>query len=347
MYIPFKLESGAVEASANVGQSNFKAFYPEINRSMAFLELKPYIEQAVDTYVIPYISQEQYDSVLTLYHNGTVLSTEQARFLELLQRAAAYYTVMHALPKKLGVLASMGAVQNAPNGGSTGISQWNYHNQLLSITKDADRFLDALLSYLEGHLSVFTGWAGSAAYTKGKSVYFRTVSEYQEYHGIGDSFRTFVALVPYMKKATEKYILPIIGNGLHTELNTALLAQNTTEEQDALIHQIRRCLAEWTMYMGIPSLMVVVEHDGIKVISNTDGMATRGNTTSAFLKEAAQIHQYQCEENARTFRADLIDFLNTNQADYPTWKTSEFYLSTAATEGGAEPPIGDRGGVFA
>lgn len=350
MKVAFKLETGVTAQDASVGQSNFKLHYPEVNHSMAWLELLPYIEQATDLFVMPYVGQAMYDAVIDIYHLGSpALSAKKARFLELLQRAVAYYTIVHALPKKLGVVASMGAVTNAPQGGALPTSQWAFKNQLWAITKDSDRFLDELMTFLQVEVNAgntdFNNWEASDAYTEGKSDYFRSTKEFQLYHNICDSHRTFLALLPYIKKAQTKYILPIIGKAQHEALATAIKADTATDKQKELIENIRRCLAEWTIHMAIPALTVIIEEDGMKVVSRTDGMDTRSNVASAFYKEAAIGHQAAAEENARTFRADLIDFLYANEADYPDWVASDFYTSNASSTT-TKVQGGDYGGIW-
>lgn len=348
MNIVFKLADGVAVDAANVGNSNFKDHYPEVNRSMAWKELLPYIEQATDTYVIPYIGQQQYDDIVNAYQADTLSGTHKLRFLELMQRAVAYYTVLHAGPKKLGVIASMGTVTNSPVGGSIPQSQWSHFTQMFSITKDADTFMDQCLQFLQDRVNAsdadFDLWKDSAAFTEGKSDYFRSFKDFQVFHSINNSHRTFLSIVPYIQKATTKYILPIIGQTQHDLLVAAIKNGNATTAQQSLIRKIRYCLAEWSLFMAIPALTVVIEGDGIKVISSTDGMNTRGNVSSAFFKEAAQAHQYACEENGKTFRADLIEFLFKNEADYPDWVTSDFY--TNATTYCDDTPIGGGKSVF-
>ena len=350
MKVVFKLDTGVVAADAQVGQTNFKSHYPEVNHSMAWLELLPYIEQATDLFVMPYVGQAIYDAVVDVYQAGTpALSTKQARFLELLQRAVAYYTIVHALPKKISVVASMGAVTNNPQGGAIPAPLWGFKNQLWSVTKDADRFLDELLDFLQVEVNAgnteFNLWKNSAAYVEGKSDYFRSTKEFQGCHNISRSHRTFMALLPYIKKAQDKYILPIVGQEQHDALVTAIKANTATLIQTKLIEQIRRCLAEWAVYMAVPALTVLIEEDGIKVVSRTDGMDTRNGVASAFYKEAAVAHQLAAESEGRTFRADLIDFLYKNEADFPLWVAGEFYTSNS-TSSASKVIGGEYGGIW-
>jgi hypothetical protein len=348
MALVFKLESGVNEQTANVGNSNFKEHYPEVNRSMAWLELTPYISQATDTYVIPYIGKPMYDDIVDAYQAGTLTDAKKLAVLNLLQRAVAYYTIMHAIPKKLGVIASMGAVTNSPAGGAVPISQWSYHNQLLSITKDADTFMDQAINLLTEQVIAanadFNLWKSHEAFTEGKADYFRLLKQFQKHHSINNSHRTFLALVPYIQKATKKYIIPILGKTQHAALVEAVAGDGGDAAQQELIEMVRNCLAEWSIYLAIPALTVVIEGDGIKVISNSDGMNSIANITSAFYKEAAKDHQYACEEAAKTFRADLIEFLFKNADDYPLWMESEFYANaTTSSESGF---CGDGSSVF-
>ena len=347
MKIAFKISTATPADEAQVGETNFKAHYPEVNHSMLFDELRPYIEQATDLYVLPYISQAMYDSVIDIYHSGSpTLNAKQSRFLELLQRAVAYYTMMHALPKKLGVLASMGNVTPNPSGGAIPISNVSFKNQLWSVTVDADRFLDELLMFLQEEVNVanadFNAWKNSAAYTVGKSDYFRSPLEFQEYHNILRSHRTFIALLPHIKKSLDRYILPILGEDQHSALVTAIKANTASSAQLKLIGMIRKSLAEWSIYTAVPALTVLIEGDGIKVVSRTDGMDTRNSVAAQFYKEAAMAHQMASEELGRTFRADMIDFLYQNKDDYPLWVAGEYYTSNSLDD--SCKVIGGHGG---
>ncbi len=350
MNVPFKLDTGITAADANVGQTNFKLHYPEVNHQMAWLDLLPYVEQATDLFVMPYVGQAMYDAVVNVYLAGTPsLNSKQLRFLELLQRAVAYYTMLHAMPKKLGVVASMGTVTNSPQGGAVPQSLGAFKNQLWSITKDADRFLDELMDFLQKEVNAnnsdFSAWKSSDAYTEGKSDYFRSTKEFQGYHNICRSHRTFLALLPYIKKAQDKYILPIIGEDQHAALTTAIKDNTASTVQKDLIEAIRKSLAEWTIYMAVPALTVLIEEDGIKVVSRTDGMDTRSAVASAFYKEAAVAHQAAAEENGRTFRGDLIDFLYKNEASFPLWVASDFYVNNS-TSSDSKVIGSDYGGIW-
>lgn len=329
----FKLSAGAQLATATVGQTDFKRQYPEVNHSMLWLELLPYVEQATDLYCIKYIGSEVYDDLVDKYQAGTpALSAKEARLLELLQRAVAYYTIAHALPKKLNVLSTMGNMTNSPEGGAAPVSQWSHKNTLWSVTKDADRFLDEVLQYLQddsiSDTPAFSAWKTSSAYTYDKADYFRSTADFQGYHNINDSHRTYKALLPYVKKAQDKYILPILGKTQHGALLTAIKNNTASDIQKELLDLIRKCLAEYTIAMAVPALTVLIEDDGIKVVSRTDNMDSKSAVASAFFKEAAAGHQATAEQYGRTFQADLIDFLFKNKTSFPYWMESEYYLNS-------------------
>lgn len=336
MQIVFKLNVGATLETATVGDTNFKRHYPEVNHSMLWLELLPYVEQATDLFVVKYIGPEVYDALTTKYQNGETLSTKEQRLLELLQRVVAYYTIAHALPKKLSVVSTMGNMANSPEGGALPVSQWSHKNTLWSVTKDADRFLDEALAYLQTDVDsdspAFSPWKSSTAYTYDKADYFRSTQDFQGYHNIAGSHRTYRALLPYIKKAQDKYIIPILGETQHNALVTAIKNNNATEIQKKLIEAIRKCLAEYTIFLAVPALTVLIEEDGMKLVSRTDNMDAKTNVASAFFKEAAAGHQLTAGDNGRTFQADLIDFLGKNAASFPYWMESEYYLSRQSTD---------------
>lgn len=334
----FKLNSGVQLPVATVGETNFKRHFPEVNHSMLWLELLPYVEQATDLFVLKYIGTEVYDALTAKYQAGTpALTSKETRLLELIQRAVAYYTISHAMPKKLSVMASMGNMTKAPEGGAVSVSQWAHKNGLWSISKDADRFMDEVLRYLQddvnGETPAFAAWKTSSAYTYDKADYFRSALEFQGYHNIAGSLRTYTALLPYIKKAQDKYVLPILGKTQHAALVNAIKNNTATDIQKELIDAVRKCLAEYTIYLAVPALTVLIESDGIKIVSQTDNMDSKSNVASAFYKEAAVGHQLSAEENGRTFQADLIDFLFSKASSFPYWMESEYYISSQADSG--------------
>lgn len=348
MKLLFKVAAVA-PADPEVQHTNFKTFYPEVNHSMAWDELAPYVEQATEIYVLPYVGSDTYDPIADAFETdgGTSLSGKQKELMRLLQRAIAYYTIAHALPKKLTVMASMGAVNANPSGGAVPPAQWMFKNALWSVTKDADTFLDAALAYLQKEVATFTAWKASDAYSEGKADFFRSVKEFQAYHHIGSSFRTFLALLGYIQKATDRYIRTILGDSLLDELVTAVKGGGAlSDDQKKLLHYVRSALAPWSVFMAIPHLTCIVEQDGLKVVSSTDGMDSRGNATSAFYKEGIDRHRMSCEDNGRTAQADLVEFLFKKSADFPAWLESDYYKA-ATTSDCSSPVIGSElGGVW-
>jgi hypothetical protein len=344
MKILFKPAPGS-PADLEVQHTDFKTQYPEVNHSMAWDEITPYIEQATETYIIPYIGTALYNELATAYETdgGSSLSAEKKEALRMLRRAVAYYTIMHALPKKLGVIASMGNVVNDPNGGAQPPTQWMYKNQLLSITKDADTYLDMAIEYIYANQAEFSGWSDSAAAKNAKTDLFASAREFEEYHRIGGgSFRTFLALKSYIQKSQQRYILPVLGNELLSALTTAVKSNSASEAQKSLLERTRQALADYAVYMAIPHLACIIEEDGLKTISLSDGMSTANNAASAFYKEAIDLHRQSSYDYAETAKADLIEFLHKNVADYPQWETSDFY--TAAQDTAISTPIlGDSG----
>lgn len=328
MKIIFKVTNAAANNGAElVGDTKFKEFYPEVNKNTKWTEVTPYIRQATEKYVLPYIGKPLYEDIADKYHSDAALQPFEEELLYRLQLAVAYYTAVFGIPKKLDVWSSMGIVNNTPNGGSAPVTQWNYKAKLYDVTCTADDFMDALMELLEtqlraGNNYVVTLWKNEACYLKGTTPIFRHTWEFQEYYPILNNRRTFLMLTTHLRTAAEKYLLPILCENMWLELSAQYQTGNLTPANALLLKKCRLMLAPWAIAECVPLHTFRLDEDGFKAISSTDGMDMRDNAVKNLRQTRIEAIKYKAEETARQFTQDLIAFLYEHAEDYPTWKAS-------------------------
>lgn len=342
----FKKTTGVPADNDIVGQYNFKASYPEVNRNMAWAELTPYIRQATRRFILPYIGQEQYDDIATKIQAGDSISDELTEFAERLRDAVAYYTISVALPKKKTVVTSMGSVENQANEGTTTTSQWGFRTTLWSVAQDADRLMDELLEYMEAQVAndnaEFNPWKVSDAFNAGKSDLFRQPSEFQVYQNIGNSRRSFIAMLPIIKQAARHHIVPIISQAQYDDLVVKYQSNALSDDDKALLDKVRAALAPWSVYQATNKLAVITDQDAWRVVSNVDAIDQRAYS-SEVIQSAIQRLRDGAELDARTNTADLIDFMYQKKDTYTFYKASEanpdndrsYYVPPIGSEYGA------------
>lgn len=320
-----KTTAGAAAATDKILDYNFKEHYPEVNMNMLWAGLAPYIRQAAQHEVIPYIGQALYDDITTKVEAGTPLDPPVVIFLEYLRDAVAYHTIARALPQKNTIVASMGAVENVAKEGTTSTTLWKFRATLWSTVKNADLATDKLLAYLEkmvaDEVTYFNLWKTDPAFTAGSSDFFRTTADFQVYFNINSSRRTYLQLLPILKQAAKVHILPALGRDQYDALAAAVQANNLTEAQEALLVQVRSALAPWAIYDASGKLPALPEHDGFRVVSNAEAVDSRALPQEALIRAIDGI-KYAAEKDAKTNTADLAAFLSDNADDYPLWKAS-------------------------
>lgn len=323
MELVFKVTTDTPHSPEQVGDTNFKSHYSGVNTSMAWAELEPAVRQATEKFVLDFIGLELYDDIADKFQNDTGLTNEQAKTLQLLQDCIAFYTIYHILPEKNSVVASLGVVQNTPDGGSQPVNQWGWKAKRWSALENADTFLDRLLAYLEKQVAAsvdyFDLWADSDAYSVKASDFFRHTAELDEYLNIQNSRRSFISLVRFMRQVEEDVIKPLLCDDLYTAMLTAPLSA----ENALLLPMIRRAVAYLGAVEAIPHHRIVIDGDGFRVVSQLDGFDERRNMTNNVHEAAIGALMLRCEEQGRKAVARLSKFLEDNIADYPDYENSD------------------------
>lgn len=309
-------------ANNSVGDTNLANHVTGVNVSMAWSEMIPAIRQAVQEFVIPFVGESLYNDLAQKYNAGTVLTSAQSQSLEYLQDAAGWYAIYHILPTKASALASVGVVQNGPDGGASPTSQWAYVTKRLAALNSADSAMDRLLSFLDkqvkASVAYFDLWKNDTAYTKKKSDFFREVSNLDDYVNIKSSFRSFISIIPYLKQVEARYIKTLLCNTLYD----ATLINTPSANNAKLLPYIRVAVAYLGAAEALPHHRVVIDGDGFRFVSQTDGFEGRQNTTNLQHTQAVGA----LLEHYRTRGAQALDslraFLEANIDDYPDYRDS-------------------------
>lgn len=321
MQLLFKITATTPPANPNVGHTNFQEHYTGVNTSMSWSEVAPVARQAVQSYMIDHLGQAWYYQLAAAYQAGTVAGT-LVQALEYAQDAAAHYTVYKIMPMKANTLASLGNVQQSPEGGAQQTSKWAYDAKRLEALNDADAALDRLLTYMEARAEandpLFLSWKTSTAYNTKKSDFFRNTADLDDFLNIKKSWRTFISLVPYLGQIERRTIVPLLCKPLYD----ALQAPTLSPENAALIPMLREAIAYLGAAEAVPHHRIVIEGDGFRVISQTDGFTDKRNQTNSIHEQAIGALMTRCQERGEEAIAALRKHLENNLDDYPLYRDS-------------------------
>ena len=125
--------------------ADLKTLAPSFHRQNNNDNMKPYISNAAEIYIKPYVSAELYTQLATEQTNNTV-TPANAKIISHLRTALAYFTLYDTLDFINVTVSSAGAMTNqAQNGQFTQVRQWEKSNAKQSAITKADQFLDRAL----------------------------------------------------------------------------------------------------------------------------------------------------------------------------------------------------------
>lgn len=291
-------------------KEELKKYISTLHKNTSHDTLLSFIEQAEFKYVMPFVGPELMEELQVAYDEGT-LSEAQQTLLKLLGKAIAFYALLDTLPFLNASIGDTGVMENQPSG-SAPARQWVYHHLENSTATNADVFLDLALSHLDKHKDLFPAWSESETYKESKSLYINTTAELSRLTNVQGSRRAFISLQPFILRAEEFYIVPVLGNELHQLLKDSLLdpaAQNQAQRE--LLRLVKRALAQYTLVESVPELAFTHTGAGLKVLNENDGIRQRQGISMAERINMATL----ARSRAEIYMEDLRRFLDTQMQE--------------------------------
>lgn len=291
-----------------------KSYVSSIHKQLSFSQVHSFVEQAEFKYLVPFVGLELLQE-LEEAHSGQTLTAEQKQLHKFLCTAAAFYAVLDAAPF-LALQFGPSGVADQTAGGTGPVRQWSYFNFENAAATNADVFLDMALAFLDKNIGKFQSWKESEAYTQSKSLYINTAAELSRYLNIQNSRRAFIALVPFIQRAEELYIIPALGEDLHEGLKESMLGDGQYgEERTKLLRLLKPALAQYTLIEAIPEISFTVAGSGFKLLAENDGIKQRLGISKDERNEISVAAQRRADQYMRDLRTFLDKMLQEGETD--------------------------------
>lgn len=123
---------------------------------------------------------------------------------------------------------------------------------------------------------------------------------------------------PFIPDATNKFLLPVLGENLLDLLETWAVDKDETEtELLALYNVVAPMVSRFTFLIAAPHLDINIGDSGFTVASNNNLAPASKDRVEKLVKSIEQLAWDNTEQ--------LIRFLEKNKADYPEWIESDAY----------------------
>lgn len=147
----------------------------------------------------------------------------------------------------------------------------------------------------------------------------RDTSIIKEHTGINRNI-AWATLSPFAKQSEIKYVIPVIGQALYDEINTAIDNDDLTNAHIKLLEWLYPMIANFTIYTAAPQLNIHISELGFQEQSSKEGTS---HVASMIRYNDARLSLWRTAIDYREF---TYTHLRTNQTNYPLWAESEAYV---------------------
>jgi len=329
----FKVTDTTAGPNPTVKNTEFKTFFPAINRNMDWCTVEPFIQQAEDNDIIPAIGLDFYNVLETEYQaNGTIADATKAYTFRLLRTGLAHYAMYLALPQLNIRVGDAGTNETSAND-IVPVRQWVFNVSRWETAKTAYKYLDMALEHMESQVIAnntdYDTFKNSTAYTESKELLIPNARKFGRFYNIQNSRRSYTSIRPYIEKAEEIYLRPLLCS-FFDELKDQHLNGTLSTENADILPVVQRYLAEKTVVLALPDLNFINDGDGWRVMENQYGLT---RPTEGSLSQSLQQLLTQAEQNAAHFEIQLKNELYANLDNYPTYRDSECNELTEDSDG--------------
>lgn len=287
--------------------------------------LMPFIKSAETEFIIPNISQAQYDDLSAAYNVvSPSLTAAQTALLARIQPALAHYAFKKWIPFGQVQIDSAG-IRIASTESMKTAFQWQTKDLEASSLQSAYTFMEALLTYMEANKASYALWTASDSYTVFKESFINTASDFNKYFNINSSRLTFISFKACMKKVEDFAVKAVLDATTFAAIKTRIKAGTTTAADTALLNFIQPAVAHLTIAAALKTQAAIINSNGIIVAKNVGFMTVdAGDAAGAELKD--QMIR-TASEDGNAYLRQLQQYLNENASAsiYPDYFASDLY----------------------
>lgn len=294
-----------------------------INRANSDEFMLPYVQLAQDEFIVPAVGPELVKELDTQYAGGTL--TEANRLLlTYLQRALAWYAYWKYLPFSLGNDGENGLQEQGTKDTSPVRIGVLDKRQRESI-ENASKSLEAAMRYLHAFRATYPTWTNSEAFKESRSLFLSTATALTEHMPwVDNSYRLYLTLKPYLKRAETATILPLIGQAMFDELKAYRLNTALVIVTERLLVRVGNAVALTAYSEALFHLNVTQTSGGsLRILSDFDGIYNQKAVSDNVLQNARS----EAKAAAVSAQKTLVIFLRRYADDYPTYKNSDQFKS--------------------
>ena len=308
--------------------------------------LKPTLAATERRHLVPLLGRPQYDELRTAYAGGT-LTERQAELVAVLQTAEANLAYASYLPLAQLQIDDAG-IRIASDENNKTAFQWQIDDLKELLLETGFSAIEDALGLLDEYKSDFPLWASSAAYTYNKELLLNSAADFDRYYSIAGSRRTFLALVPIIRREEHFSLEPVLSADFCTALRTEIQSGSISAETQLVLKLLHPALANLTAAEAVGELGVDLAAGGL-VVKELDKTTTNNRVRKQASDTILALKRDQALETGRAYLRDLVAFLQKTASAtvYPAFFNSDRYVAPVpAPDPNAATPAPPRRRIY-
>jgi len=226
-------------------------FYPA-NVSLNIGNIKPYFDDAAQKYLVDFLSQDQYDSLLAWYINNKNDSvTGYDDLLPYVQRVIVRFAIFLGTDQLDVVMQNQGfaVVSNSNLTPASPDRVRKFRESMESSGWDA---IEMMLRYLETNKANFDLWTDSDAYTLATKNFVNSATEFDKTVNIGQSRLRFHKMRQTIDQVEYTKIYPAISKVMADDIIAQIKADDIDDEYETILPSLKKAVIFFTAAIEIP-----------------------------------------------------------------------------------------------
>lgn len=308
--------------------------------------LLPTLAATERRHLLPILGRAQYATLVAAY-DARALTDLQSQLLAILQTAVANLAYATYLPLAQLQIDDAG-IRIASDENLKTAFQWQIDDLRELLQETGYAAIEDALALLDENKASFPDWSKSAAYTYNKELLLNSAADFDRDYSIAGSRRTFLALVPIMRREEHFSLEPVLSAefcaALRAEIQTGTVSPATT----SVLQLLHPALANFTASEAVGELGVDLAAGGL-VVKELDRTTTNSRVRRQASDVILSLKRQQALETGRAYLRDLVSLLNAKASAtvYPAFFASSCYTPPAPpVDPNVTPAPPKKGGLY-
>ncbi len=298
--------------------------YAQITANWTYADLEASLRMVELKYIQPVLGKDLYDVLDAAITAATVQDPLHDDFVNLLHQCSMaigpLFCFFHA--DKADVLFSASGMQRVESNTNKNAYQEQRSKFKETNLLEGEEALEMLQQFLETNQEDYPEWLDSPNFTRYKSLFIKTGTEFNDLFPSHTPYRNYWALRPRMQHIEETTIRKFLGSELYVHLKEEDAKENPsfTEEEVILLGILKKAIANLTVAFAIPFLNVSISSNGLTVpavtsFSQDDLYQNKNGIPDKMLSTFIT----SCTNAGTDWITNATEYLTDNETAFASW----------------------------